>query len=78
MRYAQGHHALAICDRCGFRIKYLDLLTEPDTFLRVCESCLDEPQPDRAKRPDAIVLRQPRPDPQEGDEATGEYEGLLP
>jgi hypothetical protein len=66
MRHASGHHALAICDRCGFRIKYLDLIDEPQTSLRVCESCLDEPQPDRAKRPDAIALRKPRPDPQEG------------
>lgn len=67
MKYATGHHALAICDRCGFRIKYLDLITEQQTNLRVCESCLDEPQPERVGRPDAIALREPRPDPQEGE-----------
>lgn len=68
-RYATGHNALAICDRCGFRIKYLGLITEPDTKLRVCEPCLDEPEPKRARRPDAIALRDPRPDPHEGETA---------
>lgn len=67
MKYAQGHHALAICDRCGFRIKYLDLIEEEDTHLRVCEDCLDEPEPERTRGPDAIALRHPRPDPQEGE-----------
>lgn len=66
MRYAQGYNALAICDRCGFRLKYLDLITEQQTNLKVCEACLDDPQPPRARRPDAIALREPRPDPQEG------------
>lgn len=67
MKHAVGHHALAVCDRCGFRIKYLDLITEEQTRLRVCEACLDEPQPERTRSPDAIVLRDPRPDPQEGE-----------
>jgi hypothetical protein len=66
MRNATGHYALAICDRCGFRLKYLDLVLEAQTSLRVCDACLDEPQPERARRPDAIALRDPRPDPQEG------------
>lgn len=68
MRYASGRHALAICDRCGFRIPYLDLIREEQTNLMVCETCLDEPEPVRTRAPDAIALRTPRPDPQEGAE----------
>jgi NAD-dependent SIR2 family protein deacetylase len=66
--YASGKFAYAICDRCGFRVKYLALIDEPQTHLKVCEECLDEPWPERTTKPDAIVLREPRPDPFEGTE----------
>lgn len=78
MKYASGEHAWAICDRCGFRIAYLELRREVDTGLQVCAACEDEPEPKRYTDPDAIALRQPRPDPQEGEEAEGSYDGLLP
>ena len=63
-RYALGTYARAMCDRCGFEIKYLDLKTEW-TGLRVCESCLDPktkqefPDPVQA---DAEALRDPSGD----------------
>ena len=78
MRYATGQHAWAICDRCGFRIPYLNLVAEVDTGLQVCPDCEDEPEPKKHVRPDAIALRNPRPDPYEGDEADSSYDGLLP
>lgn len=62
-RHATGTRALAVCDRCGHRLKYLDLVTEAETRLRVCAACEDEPMRRRARRPDAVRLRDPRPDP---------------
>lgn len=39
--FASGKHAWAICDRCGFRFKYLDIVEEEGTRWRVCQSCDD-------------------------------------
>lgn len=64
MRYAQGKHSLAICDRCGHRVRYLELVTERQTKLRVCPDCEDDPEPRRVRKPDAEALRHPRPDPE--------------
>ena len=62
MPYAAGKFAWAICDRCSLRFKYLSLVTEPETFYRVCRSCLDEPMPKKRAKVDGVPLRNPRPD----------------
>lgn len=63
-QYAKGTYANAICDRCGHRFPYLDLVEERGTRLRVCEDCEDEPEPKAARKPDPVALRHPRPDPE--------------
>lgn len=65
MQYAQGTYANAICDRCGHRVRYLDLVTEQQTRFQVCAECEDEPDPQVGRRPDPVALRKPRPDPEE-------------
>jgi hypothetical protein len=61
-RYATGSRVWAICDRCGLRGYHNDMVSEPQTRLRVHDACLDEPRPKPRTRPDAVVLRHPRPD----------------
>ena len=64
MAFASGKHALAICDRCGFRCDYLDMLEEWNG-LRVCPSCYDPKHPQLESprvRPDAEALRHARPE----------------
>ena len=71
--YALGKRAIAICDRCGFQYllnqlkpQYTDL---KDTGLLVCQSCLDEenPQLQLGRWPvnDPQALKDPRPDTNE-------------
>lgn len=69
-QYATGKRALAICDRCGFSMKYQDLRVQvidarPVKIL-VCDSCLDvdHPQLQLGKVPvnDPQALRDARPD----------------
>lgn len=61
-KYASGKYALAICDRCGFRAAYNDLVTEAETGWRVHPACEDFPRPKPRATADAIALRHPRPD----------------
>lgn len=69
-QYATGKRALAICDRCGFSIKYQDLRVQVidarPVKLLVCASCLDQdhPQLQLGKVPvnDPQALRDARPD----------------
>lgn len=69
-KFATGKYALAVCDRCGFQIKYLALKTEWNGR-RVCDECFDEKHPQlgpfKAVQ-DAQALYQPNPDPGEGDD----------
>jgi hypothetical protein len=60
--FATGTYALGICDRCGLRMAYLDMVKERQTGLKVHEACEDEPEIVRLRRPDPVILREPRPD----------------
>lgn len=48
-RFSSGKHAIAICDRCGFRYKLLELKKEvvklKETGLLVCPECWDPDHP---------------------------------
>ena len=64
MAFASGKHALAICDRCGFRAKYTEIREEWNGS-RVCPECFEtkHPQLEAPKvRADAEALRNARPD----------------
>lgn len=64
MAFASGKHALAICDRCGFRYKYSQIREEWNGS-RVCPECFENkhPQLDPPKvRADAEALRNAAPD----------------
>lgn len=68
--FATGKHAIAICDRCGWKYKWTRLSTEPGTLLKVCATCNDgryslvcHPQNFVSTNTiDAIALRWARPD----------------
>ncbi len=65
--YAIGKRALAICDRCGFQKKYLDLKKEWNGH-KVCKECYEPkaPQVDPLPVPtDPQALYEARPDQQE-------------
>ena len=70
LHFASGKRARAICDRCGFAVKYTDLRTQfvanHPTGLKVCSECLDEDHPqldtDRLRVYDPQALDDPRPD----------------
>lgn len=79
MRYATGKHSLAICDRCGFRVKYRDMVEEWNG-LRVCQKCFEpkHPQLETIKhRPDAEALRNARPEPPEAPSDTSAYDDFV-
>lgn len=65
MAFASGKYANAICQRCGFKYKYLEMTHEPGTKLYVCPDCndgmwsmVDHPQNHPPKKlTDAIGLR---------------------
>jgi protein-arginine kinase activator protein McsA len=64
MAYASGKYAIAICDRCGFEFKLLQLKKEWTGF-KVCATCYEPKHPQlEPKRNvgDAIALREPRPE----------------
>jgi hypothetical protein len=69
-RYAPGRIAIAVCDRCNTKRKYLDLVPDGDKpGLRVCDpskypGCWDFKDPYRLppRQPEPITLRFPRPD----------------
>ena len=66
--YARGKYALAICDRCGCRTRYLELrnqiVNSAPTGLKVCPDCLDQDHPqlklNKVRIYDPQGLRQPR------------------
>ena len=60
----KGTVAIAICDRCGFKMRYGDLEKDPNNGLRVCNKCSDLRDPYRlpARRTENISLQHPRPD----------------
>lgn len=68
--FARGKHAKAICDICGFTVKYTELrelvINEEPSNLLACRTCWnkDHPQYRVGKLPvvDAEALRNPRPD----------------
>lgn len=68
MTFARGKWANSICDRCSFQFKYLEMVTEPGTHLRVCLECndgpwnmVDHPQNHPPKKlKDDVALRDPR------------------
>ena len=63
-QFTSGKFAKAICDRCGDKVKYKDLIEEW-TGLRVCETCLDPEDPLEFPRNfpvDPEALQHPRPD----------------
>lgn len=57
--------AIAKCDRCGMKRKYVELRSDPNSpGLRVCRGCEDQFDPWRlpAPAPDRISLEHARPD----------------
>lgn len=57
--------AIAVCDRCNFKMKITELRADGNTpALRVCVDCWDPIDPWRLPplRPDTIALQKPRPD----------------
>ena len=64
MAFAQGKYAFGVCDRCGFRVKYLQMKMEWTGF-KVCSECY-EPKHPQLDPPhhisDAEALRQARPE----------------
>src|SRR3972149_580372 len=65
MNFATGDLAIAICDRCKFKFKYLELSPDRDKpGLRVCDECNDVRDPYRLppRQPEPFTLRHPRPD----------------
>ena len=64
MAYASGKHAKAMCDICGFEVKYTDLQPQWDGF-RACPECWTARHPQDFPRiviTDPEALRNPRPD----------------
>ena len=62
--FASGKYALAICDRCGFEVKYLSMREEWNGS-RVCPECFETKHPQLEPphaRADAEALRDARPD----------------
>ena len=64
MAFALGKYSYGVCDRCGFRTKYLDLRMEWTGF-KVCSECFEpkHPQLEPVRHmADPQALRHPRPD----------------
>ena len=64
MAFALGKHSYGVCDRCGFRVRYLNLRMEWTGF-KVCPECF-EPKHPQLEPPrqttDPEALRQARPE----------------
>jgi len=77
--YSSGSLSIAICDRCKFKRRYLDLVPDGNLpGLRVCKEsvnpgCRDPIDPYRlpARKPEAIAIRYPRPDTPIGTNPAG-------
>tara|TARA_R100001377_G_C3119202_1_gene85350 strand:- start:113 stop:451 length:339 start_codon:yes stop_codon:yes gene_type:complete len=68
MAYASGKFASALCDRCGFKYKLLDLKKEWNG-LKTCHTCFEpkHPQLEPIRAPsDPEALYNPRPSTDEG------------
>lgn len=69
-KYASGKHAIAECDRCGFRYKLKELrkltIKTKNVNIKVCQNCWepDQPQLSLGLYPvnDPQAVREPRPD----------------
>lgn len=69
-KYASGKHAIAECDRCGFRYKLKELrkltIKTKNVNIKVCKTCWepDQPQLSLGLYPvnDPQAVREPRPD----------------
>ena len=69
-KYTSGKHAIAECDRCGFRYKLKELkdlfIKTTDTKIKVCKTCWepDHPQNMQGMYPvdDPQAVENPRPD----------------
>jgi len=69
-RFSSGKHAIAECDRCGFRYKLTDLknlvIKTKNVSIKVCPTCWepDQPQLQLGLYPvnDPQAVREPRPD----------------
>lgn len=69
-KFASGKHSWSLCDRCGFRHRYDQIVSESGTEWRVCRTCNDgaynlstHPQNTPPPvSPDSQGLRFPRPD----------------
>ena len=64
MAYASGKFAIALCDRCGFQYKLLDLKEEWNG-LKTCSQCFETKHPQlepRTNKIDPQAVREPRPD----------------
>lgn len=50
--------AIAVCLRCSTKVAHSDLQIDPDTQMRVCAGCVDQPDPYRLppRVPDRITL----------------------
>jgi len=63
MAFAVGKYSEAICDRCGFQYKYLELKEEWNGLL-VCQECYEPKHPQLEpsnSSADAEALENPRP-----------------
>ena len=60
----ESNLAVAICPRCQFKVKYTDLVEDPNNKLRVCPKCKDLYDPYRlpVRKADRYTLQYPRPD----------------
>lgn len=77
MRYATGRAALGRCQRCGDRVRYLDLVGDQQVpGLLVCGACFDikHPAEKPVKLDDGIALRRPSPD--NDDDSVGDIEDI--
>lgn len=69
-KYSSGKHAIAECDRCGFRYKLKELrkltIKTKNVNIKVCKTCWepDQPQLSLGLYPvnDPQAVREPRPD----------------
>ena len=63
MSFAVGKYSQAICDRCGFKVPYLELSKEWNGLL-VCQECFEPKHPQLEPTDisaDAEALENPRP-----------------
>ncbi len=61
--FAKGKRAVAMCDRCGHKVRYMVLRTEWNG-LRVCPTCYEAKHPALTPRThtEKTALEKPRPD----------------